>query len=467
MAQTLFEALAEAYMTNPDLQSERANLRQTDEGLSTALSGWRPTVTLTGSLGAEWTDRRGIQNGPDQLVPSSHTVIVEQPVFQGFETVSRVKQAKHDIQSGRAFLNSLEQDVLLASVTAYMDVVRDAAIVELNMQEERALRRQLEAAEDRFAVGEVTRTDVEQSRSRLALSSGERQESEGTLAASKATFVEVIGLEPVNLSTPDLDIQLPGTVDEAIALSVEDNPDIISARFDELSAIEGVDIARSELLPEVALVATAETTREFGGIASQKTDQYSLIGEFTVPIYTAGAASSGVRAAKQAAGEARIEIETERRAAIQETVEAWNDLISARAQIRSFEIQVDAAELALEGVEQEAQVGSRTVLDILDQETELKDAQVNLVRAQRDEVVAIYFLLNAMGQLTAEQIGLPVEYYDATVYTDAIDERLFGLKAYPEDLAGPKRSPQEIGRVPTTDGPLPDFFGPFPRTPKE
>lgn len=438
-AESLNEALVQAYLNNPTLRAERAGLRATDEAVPQALSGWRPTVRLSGRAGHDITDNRAaVFGGPrtQETDPTNFDLEIRQPVFRGLRTVSSTREAENRVLAGRARLASTEQSVLFQAVTAFMDVVRDQAVLELNISNERVLRRQLEATRDRFEVGELTRTDVSQAESRVSRATAQRVASEGDLASSRATYERVIGAMPGRLVQPDVALALPATLEAATASSEADNPDVIFARFTADAASQRIKVVRGELLPELNVVGRVERSKETGSPRNMS-ESASVTAELTVPIYQSGSVQSRVREAKQVFGQRRVQVEEARRQAIEGAIQAWESLQSARAQIRAFQSQVTATAVALEGVRQEAEVGARTVLDVLDAEQEFLDAQVNLVRAQRDEIVAQYQLLSAVGRLTARDLGLEIEIYDETEHYERVRGKWFGLGPGRVDSGGP------------------------------
>ncbi len=432
---SLSEALAGAYLNNPTLRAARAGLRAVNEGVPQALSNWRPRVTVTGSAGAQRTDQSGGSSsgssgssGSNGSTPTAAEISLTQPLYRGGRTTAGTAAAENDVLSERASLVSVEQDVLLSAVTAYMDVWRDQAVVELNISNERVIQRQLEATQDRFTVGEVTRTDVAQAETRLATATAQRIAAEGSLSTNKAVFQEVIGFEAEGLQAPDAVADLPARLADVVDRAVTGNPNVLSASFAEKAAQSRVREVAGELLPNLQLRASAsrrdDTTR-----SDTTTEQGEILAELSVPIYQQGTVSSRVREAKQVTSQRRVEIEQQRRRAEQEAISAWENLLTARAQIESFEAGVRSAEIALEGVRQENQVGARTILDILDAEQELLDAQVNLVRSQRDEVVAGFQILAATGRLTAQDLGLPVALHDPDRDYRKVRDSWFGLTA--------------------------------------
>jgi TolC family type I secretion outer membrane protein len=410
-AQTLEETLARTYMTNPSLLGARAQLRATDETVAQALSGWRPTVRLNADAGKRLVDQRG-QARSEWRTPRGASLTIGQNLFNGFGTQAVVQQSEFAVQADRARLVATEQSVLLDAVTAYMDVLRDQAVLDLNVNNERVLRRQLEATQDRFEVGEVTRTDVAQAESRVSRASADRIRAEGDLVNSRARYRAVVGDAPGTLQRPQpVGGGLPVNEDEAHALARDRAPAVHVARFEEQAAQERVNVVSSDLWPSVDLQGSLSRSDEATSRTS-RTESAAIIATMSVPLYEAGAVSARVREAKEVVGQRRQELDRAVRLAIEDATRAWETLLTARAQIKAFTEEVRAAEIALEGVQQEAAVGSRTTLDVLDAEQELLDARVNLVRAERDELVASFALRAAIGAMTARELALPVQIYD-------------------------------------------------------
>jgi TolC family type I secretion outer membrane protein len=426
-AVTLHEALALAYQGNPTLGAQRAFVRSVDENVPQALSGWRPTISLSGSVGKSYSR---VQNVPDRdTAPASAAVQLTQPLYRGGRTVASTEQAEKQVLAAREGLRAVEQQVLLSGVTAYMDVLRDQARVQLTSNNVEVLQRQLEASQDRFDVGEVTRTDVAQSQARLARAISERSAAEGFLEQSRATYLRVIGQPASDLVAAPLPPTMPETLEEAIALATERNPTLAQSRYNEEAQGHAVRVATGNLLPTVSLVGSASRADDLSGddtLSTTVTGSESLTAQVTVPLYQSGSVSSQIRQAKQTRNQRRIEIEETRRQVEEATIQAWETLIAARQVIVATREQVEANQIALDGVIQENQVGSRTTLDVLDAEQELLDSQVTLVIAERDEYVAIYSLLAAIGALTAEQLGLDVSLYDPTQHYRAVRDKWWG-----------------------------------------
>ena len=429
-AETLNEALIKAYLNNPTLKSERANVRATDETVSQALANWRPDVTWDGSIYRSQNEnnaRTGNQR-TQSITPLSSTFSVTQPIFRGFRTVSATNEAEANVKADRWRLVNQEQTVLLDTVTTYSNVVRDMAVLELNKNNEQVLKRQLEATKDRFEVGELTRTDVSQAEARYSKSTADRIQSEGDLESSKAKYKNLVGDLPVDLSVPSLPTDLPLNAEEAIEKAQKNNPEFLAAYFDEEASIENIDEQAGSLLPELNLVASTSTNLESSSKDS-RSEEAKIGLTLSIPFYQQGSVYSKVREAKQTAAEKRMDMEQARRDAVESAMSGWESLVTARARIQSFLTQIRAAEVALDGVQREASVGSRTVLDVLDAEQELLDAKVELVRAQRNELVAVYELKQAVGDLTAEKLGLDTGIYDPNVHYDEVRDAWVGTSS--------------------------------------
>jgi len=427
-AENLREALAQTYETNPDLASDRAGLRATDESVPQALSNWRPEVEIDSSYGLRKRDRdfnttaADIKN-TDQT--QSVALTVSQNLFRGFRTVSETDSARNSVAAGRADLIDSEQTVLLEAVTAYMNVVRDRVILSLRENNVRVLEQERQATADRFEVGELTRTDVAQADSRLADAVSQRTQARGNLGASRADYVEVVGSVPGDLVRPELPAGLPGSEEDAVQQAKTNNPAVVAQDFNERADRDQIDLVAGELLPTLTLDGELQRNKDVLGADTVTTEQ-SVTLNLTVPLYQAGDVYSRVRAAKQTANQSLLALAEEERRAQESARQSWADLTSASSRIVSGEAEVAAQEIAFEGVQQEAQVGSRTVLDVLDAEQELLESRVDLVRAQRDEIVAAYQLLQSIGRLTAEDLDLPVAIYDPTRNFRDVEDKLFG-----------------------------------------
>ncbi len=424
--ETLAEALAQAYQNNPRLLSQRAQLRATDEQVPQALSNFRPTITGRANIGkSNVKAESSFFSSKENRSPRAVGANISQPIFRGFRSFAQVRQAEATVRAERARLRGVEQEVFLAGATAYVNVVRDEAVLELNTNNEQVLRRRLQATRDRFEVGEVTRTDVAQAEARLARAIADRIQGRGTLESSRANFENVVGHRPSKLSQPAERAGLPVSLAEAIEIAIDNNPDVVAAGFTEQAARHQVNNVFGELLPTITLEGDVSKSNDASTKKSKNTT-FSVTARLSVPLYQSGSVSSRVREAKQQASQRRTEIATARRNAIEAATRAWETLQTARARIVALRSEVRANEIAHEGVTQEAAAGLRTVLDVLDAEQELLDSRVGLVRVRRDDVVARFELWLAMGRLTAADLKLSVENYDANAHYQSVRGQIFG-----------------------------------------
>ncbi len=421
-ADSLEDALVQTYESNPTLLAQRAQLRATDEGIAQAVSNWRPTVTVTGTYGSNDV-RTDVGPAPTPAGvtndPFSGSITASQNIFRGFRSFNELAQARANVRAGRAALHSTEQQVLLSAITAYLDVIRDEAVVRLRQNNVSVLERQLEASQDRFDLGDATRTDVAQSEARLSLARSNLTSAEAQLTVSRSAYQRIVGMPPVDLQDPDGLPAHPADEATAIASALANNPTLQAAIESENASRRAVDVAMGALLPSVRVDGSFSHSENAGGFDTQS-DSASVTGVLTVPLYQSGAEYSAIRAARQSNSADRIRIAETERSVREAVANAWESLRATTSVIESSREQVRANEIAFEGVTQEAQVGSRTTLDVLDAEQELLDSRVSLVRAERDEFVAAYSLLSAMGQLTAQDLGLPVQYYDPTRNTSTV-----------------------------------------------
>ncbi|MEM9010229.1 MAG: TolC family outer membrane protein [Pseudomonadota bacterium] len=417
-AQSLSDTLIKAYLNNPSLEVSRATVRGADESVAQARAGLRPVVTANGSFVFEdSSDGLGASNAGSASLDGSVTV------FDGGATFAAVDGAKAGVEAARALLVATEQDVLLEAVTAYSDVLQDIRIVELERTTLRVFMQELQAARDRFEVGEVTRTDVSQAEAVVASSRSSLAAAIGSLAISREAYLSVVGEPPGELSPPPPLPPLPATRDEAVAIAMREHPSIRAARFNELAANFAVDSARAAFRPTIDIIGSVgvdRTSSEISGIFGSgrvnDTETSASVGvTASVPIITGGVLSSGVREAIALVEQTKAELHDTARLIRQAVGESYASLEVARASIVASREAIRAARIAFEGVREEALLGARTTLDVLDAETELLEAQTTLASAERDEDVAAYALLSAMGKLTVDHLGLNVAEYDPNV----------------------------------------------------
>lgn len=429
--QTLQEALALAYVNNPTLQAARAGLRATDENVPQALSGWRPTVQLSGNAGIAQGNSRSIgTTGPvtreTDRTPAGVTATVVQPLYRGGRTEAQVRRAENQVLAARARLLAAEQTVLRDTVAAYVAVIRDQEEVRLNGNNVTVLQRQLQATQERFRVGEITRTDVAQAESRLAGARAQLADVEGRLENSRSLFARLVGQAPRRLTSPQ-PLRAPvGSAEEARRIATANNPAVVAALFDEAAGRDFIDVQMAALLPQANLQAQAFRNDNSSTPNTRITGQ-QLTATLTVPLYQGGAEFSAVRQARQDAQRLRQVIDEQRRLASQQASEAWESLLATRATVASVRAQISAAEIALDGVRREAVVGNRTTLDVLNAEQELLNGRVALVRVLANQVTASHGLAAAVGRLTARDLRLPVDLHDMEAYYNAVRNRWAGL----------------------------------------
>ncbi len=424
--ETLKEALAAAYIANPQIKARRAQLRATDEEVARAKSGYRPVIQ-----GEVTHSYRDVSSRPSSLsdgtsYPRSYSVNLTQPLFRGFRTMNSVEAAKANVEASREDLRDIGQQVLLDGVTQYMNVLRDQSIVRLRENNVEFLTEQLQATRDRFEVGEVTRTDVAQSEAARAQAISELNLAKANLQTSRAAYERVFGFPPSNLKTPKpVERLLPSTLEAALMEGERRNPQILAALFRVKSSEFDTKTVKGELLPEVQLEASYEKSFDVGG--AEERDTTTVVGRMTVPIYQAGEVSARVRQSQDIELQRRQEVDQARQAVRADVVSAWGQVVAARAALVSDRAAVQANRIALEGVRAEEQVGQRTVLDVLDAEQALLDSQVSLVTSRRDLVVASYALLAAIGRLTPSDLRLPTDTYDPDVHYRDVKNRPFGF----------------------------------------
>jgi outer membrane protein len=438
-ADTLEWALTQAYQNNPTINSQRAAVRATDEAVPQALSGYRPKISATASVTEQYIEQKSKTSITD---PATYATIrgntavqqygatVTQNVLNGFQTANRTRQAESQVSGARETLRNTEQQVLLSAATAYMNLLRDGAILDLQRRNVEVLQEQLRQTRDRFNVGEVTRTDVAQSESRLAAGRSSLLAAESNYITSRSTYRQIIGVEAGKLAAASpVDRLSPKTLPQAITEARAIHPTVTTAQFTVDAALLQVKINEGVLYPSLNVVGSA--TKGFGASQSLTTiEQFaaSAAAQLTIPVYQGGSEYSIIRQAKETLSQQRVNLDTAREQAQQTVVQSWGQLEAAKAQIQATQAQVAAAEIALNGVREEARVGQRTTLDVLNAQQELVNARVALVTAQRDRVVASYTLLAAAGRLSAQVLGLAVPIYDAVTHYHQVRDSWVGVR---------------------------------------
>jgi len=429
-AQTLTQALADAYNTNPQLLAQRALLRATDEQVPQALANWRPTVNFTGQAGyATGSEQSTTARIHQQTRPNALAVTATEPIYRGGRTAAQTSQAINLVESARAQTLAVETTVFQAVAQAHLDVVRDQALVEVNRNNVAVLRKQLEATQDRFRVGEVTRTDVAQAEASLAQAVGQLVTAQGNLEISRAEYVRAVGHRPGTLMLPRDRPALPATQEEAVSLASNNNFNVLSAIFAELAARDNIDVVRGQLLPQISVIGTLSRSRDQSlNFKDRLTNSAQITAQLTMPLYEGGAIYSQTRQAEQTVGQRRSQVDDSRRAAVQTATQNWSTLQAARASISSFAQAVRAAQIALEGTQQEALVGTRTVLDVLIQNQTLLTTQQQLVTAEHDAALAEFNVAAATGRLIAPELKLPVKLYDMERHYKQVKDKWIGFR---------------------------------------
>ena len=432
-AESLFEALAYTYETNPTLEANRAYLRAVDERVGQAKAGWRPNLSAVGN--ATYTDQRyknypGVDDFDYDNDMYDAGLSLTQPIFSGFKTVSGVDYAETVVKQERENLKNTEQAVLLNSAVAYVDVITQRAVLELQKNQEQVLARHLKSYQKRFEVGDLTKTDVAQSEARLEGAKTNRIVAEGDLETANAAYVSMVGRKPPEKTrVNDLDKFLPKTLSECLDIMRTNNPSLKAAEFADEASQYNITLQRGDLLPELNVNAGAGY--QWGQPLPQLDDKYDghywqVGANLTVPLYQGGGEYAKVREAKQLANQARINLEQVKRDLVKSTTQAWEQYRSTKSSIESIEAQIKASKMALDGVIREADVGSRTVLDVLDAEQEYLNNRVQLVQAERNMTVAALNLLSAMGHMTAGSLKLNVAQYNPQDYYENVSTKLIG-----------------------------------------
>jgi outer membrane protein len=446
---TLNEALAATYINQPLLQAERAKLRATDETVPAALSGWRPTVQMSGSAGygdgitrsfsfnknVAGNDIGWLKSPGDRMIGTA-ALQAQQPLYNGGKTPATINHAKNQVFAERANLLAQEQSSFTNAVQAYVGVIAAQEQLDLNRNNEIVLTKQLQATNDRFRVGEITRTDVAQAEAALSGATAQRQTSEGQLESARGVFQQIIGiLPPPDLIPPQpLALGLRSETD-AIALAAKNNPLVIAAQFNDAAAKDAIDVAFAQLLPTVTLQAQMFQQNNASTWGTQS-NGYQATVNLTVPLYQGGSEYAAVRQARQQRETTQRQVDDARRTAVQNAVQSWETLVAARAAADSTRAQISANEIALEGVEREAIVGSRTTLDVLNAQQQLLTSRTTLVQNLAQLVNASYAVAAAIGRLTARDMHLAVPLYDETAYYNAVRDKWVGLGDYATNQPG-------------------------------
>lgn len=460
-AETLKEALTRAYYDSPTLEVSRAQLRATDENVPIQRSAGLPSLSATSTYTEFLKQNSASFIAPERSLGANLDLGI--PIYQGGAVRSGILAAENRVEAGRAGLRGVESLVFTQVVAAYMDVILNEALVGLSANNVGVLEINLEATSDRFQIGDLTRTDVAQSESRLALARGDLRTAEANLTAARERYIQFTGAAPVDLQPPPPLPGLPADVEQAVDVAVANNPDLIAARERAEAAGYDIDVAGSGRLPRISLFTGGTYSNFLGtlGSAPGTTADQTATGaqagvRLTLPLFQGGRVAAQRRQATanaQAALEQAVAVERE---VIANTRAAYSSWRAANAIIASSAAAVEAAALSLEGVRAENTVGNRTILDILDAQQELLRAQVQLVTARRNAYVAGFALLAAMGRAEARDLGLGEEgaLYDPVDNYERVRGIVWDWQRDPEPVATTSRTidiPAQDGEIPDTD----------------
>jgi outer membrane protein len=436
-AETISGALIKAYLTSPDINTQRAAVRVADENVPKANAGYLPTVTATGNISIEReqasilgaNDVASGNSAVETLKPRGYGVTANETVFNGNRTLNSIRQAESQVFGAREQLRNTEQNTLLSGLTAYMDVLEDTAILALDNNNVDVLKEQLRETRDRFTVGEVTRTDVAQAEASLAQGQGIALSAVATLQAAVARYRQFIGDQPTSLApVKPLVRPIPKTLPEAISISQIEHPAISGSLHGVDAAQLQVKIAEGALYPTIGLSASFTNQYDSGGFPGFHALTGQILGQINIPIYQGGAEYASTRQAKESLSQQEIQTDSLRNQVRQAVVAAWGLNEAAVGVVRAARAGVSANEVALTGVREEAKVGQRTTLDVLNAQQALLQARTTLVQAEHDQVVDSYSLLSAVGRLNIPTLGLAVAEYDPRVHFDQVKSKWIGLR---------------------------------------
>lgn len=425
-AETVAQALASAYRSNPEINSARANTRAVDENVPIAKGGLRPIISAFSTVTGRAVDPTPL-GGENPAFDGGVGLQIEQNLFRGFRVRNAIRESEAGVLASRELLRNTVQNVLFDSAQAYMDVLRDAALLDIRSRNVLFLDEQVRAANERFNVGENTRTDVAQTRARLASARAGVSLAEANLATSRALYRQFIGHEADGLVGGfPYGRLIPDSLPQAVAVGQNGHPIILASIHQTDAQAFLVKQIEGELLPSVTLEGALQRSEDFH--SSSDINSAAITGRITVPIYQGGVVSARVRQAKEQYGLRKIEIDLARDQVRASVASSWAQIEAARGAISAAREGVQAADLALSGVQEEQRVGQRTTLDVLDQQQELLGARETLILAERNLVVASFALLSAMGRLTAEQLRLGTPAYDPVEHYTAVRDKWYGVR---------------------------------------
>jgi outer membrane protein len=460
-ADTLREALTGAYVNNPTLEAARAQQRANDENVPIQRASGLPDLSagathiefLKTSGNSFTAPSRNLQVGVDLAVP----------IYSGGAVKNSIRAAEQRVEAGRADLRGTESAIFSQVVAAYMDVIRNEAIVGLNANQIQVLSVNLEATSDRFEIGDLTRTDVAQSQSRLARAQSDLEAAQSNLIAARETYIQLVGSAPGDLQPPPPLPGLPDSAYDAVEVALENNPDLIAARERAEAAETDIDVVGANRLPRLAFFAGGDYNNYYGTLGGPTSAQFSQSEttanaglRLTIPIFQGGRPAAQQRQAQARASAALEQIVATERSVIAQVRSAFSSWQASQAIIESSQQAVASAELSLEGVRAENSIGNRTILDVLNAEQELLSARVQLVTARRNAYVAGFSLLAAMGRAEARDLGLEGEgvLYDPVVNYDRVRNRIWDWDRDPDPVTVSPRTvdiPAPTAEIPSGD----------------
>jgi outer membrane protein len=428
--ETLEQAFTAAYQNNPSLEAARAGVRASDEAVSQAQSHWRPSVDATSNIGKTYQyipaqKPFGTQDFADTT--RGYGVQVTQPLFRGWRTDSETDAADNKVLSGRAKLRDAEQQLFLDTATAFLDVIRDQAVVDYQRVNEHVLEERLKEIRERTRAGESTHTDIHQAESRLARAQVGRFQSENALTQDRAAYARLVGRMPEHLVEPNLTVDNSHQIDDVLHLAETRNPKVVAAEYDKEEADDEVSLNKGSLLPEINIVGNSSRNWGQSSTLPGQIDSSQILIQATMPLYRSGADYSKAREAQQTVSQRRMELEEVRHKAHETANNAWQALVTAEAALDADKAEVEAATDALDGVRAQNRAGTRTVLDVLNAQQELLDAQVDKAKSQHDRDLAILQIQAAIGELNTDHLQLAVEPYDPTRHYKDVRHQWIGF----------------------------------------
>lgn len=444
---TLVQALVAAYQNNATLQEQRAALRQADEDVPTALSGWMPTVSLSGTYGrtsetlsqsvTALQQAEGVEGKtPENFNESIGQATASEELYSGGKTTAQLRQAKNSVYAARAQLLATEQTVFLNVVQAYVTVVTDTQVLALQENNEKVLQQQLKDTQTQFDVGEITMTSVAQAQASLAQAVEQVQVAIGNMKIAQENFRQLVGQYPADTLTPPQPLLLPvGSKAAAATQAVANNPNVIAAQFEDAASKDAVNVAFAALMPQLQIQASAfhEVGQSYAG---SQLKGGSLIGQLTVPLYQGGQEYAAIRNARAKEQQSFAAILDAQRTAWYQGAQGWEAIVATRAAIVASNVEIKANAIALDGTEREELVGTRTTLDVLNAQQLLLNSQVQQVQNIGTLVNNTYTVASAIGRLTVRDLGLPVQEYDDLKYYNAVKYAGFGTGEWADHKAG-------------------------------